>query len=107
MTVRRAGAGRHRLRIGAGKNSPRTGLSVLAWSWIVALAGLQDDLFARRGERDFVEIGVRVARLGRVTEIVLAAQFFLNLLIDVVDGAFLGDLKEAAAGLLGQAFQDL
>src|SRR5260370_2732290 len=48
----------------------------------------------------------RVALVWGVGEAVLVAQFFLDLRIDCVDGFFFGDFEHAAAGFLGDLFED-
>ena len=45
--------------------------------------------------------------VGRVTETVLGAKLFGDLVVDLSDVLFFLDFEETAAGLLGHAFEDL
>jgi hypothetical protein len=54
---------------------------------------------------DFVIAG-RNIRSGRVAEAVLIAKFFRDRRINLVDGLLLGNLKQAAAGFPGDAFEN-
>ena len=73
---------------------------------VVAVAGLHHHAFALGGDFQLAESRPGVGFVGRVAQAVLAAQFFLDLLVDLFERHFLRDFKEAAAGFFGDALKD-
>src|SRR5579863_1207860 len=71
----------------------------------VAVARLHGEAFAFRGHFDFAE-SPAVGFIGRVSQVVLAAQFFLYLLVNLIDRHFLRDLEKRAAGFFRDPLQD-
>src|SRR5438552_3797191 len=76
-------------------------------SGVVAVSGLNHEAVLLDREMDLPITGARFECIGRVADVVLIAEFFLDIAVDLFDRLFLGHFKKAAAGLFGKAFENL
>src|SRR4029077_3711738 len=73
---------------------------------VVAVAGLDYEVFLFGDDEMNLVVAERVALVRRVGEAVLVAQVFLNLGVDFVPRVLLGDLEDPPAGFLGNLLED-
>ena len=73
---------------------------------VEAVAGLDLGVFLFHREVELVIAGGGVGFVGRVAEDILAAEFFVEVGVDFVDGFFFGDFEETAPGGLGELFEN-
>jgi hypothetical protein len=67
---------------------------------VVSVSRLHHQIFLLGSQMDPAVTRSRIGLIGSVAKAVLAAQFVLNLSVDLVDGLFLGILKKPCAGFL-------
>src|SRR4029077_5403313 len=67
---------------------------------VVSVSRVPHQIFLLGSQMDPAVTRSRIGPIGSVAKAVLAAQFVLNLSVDLVDGLFLGILKKPCAGFL-------